>query len=584
MVKKLLLLLGLICAAFFFWRGTAHAQLSNLWMFNGTLQPVVSTWPVEARIFSGATISSITLKNCTSIGGSSTGALVCLSSGTGFGTGNVVAIGDRKYVNVGGDTMTGGLTINLNTGYLALRIIQTISGSVIHAEKGLSTSGSLSIEGTNSGAFIRGYGLATDCDTATTSKLLWDSTLGRFSCGTDTDTNTTYTAAKGLTLVGTAFQMNAAMTGTSLKVSGTVSGALAVFSNYHTCTLKTGGTGNVICGSDLNSDLFNTGSLLSKTEGKYVNIGGDTMTGALTIDLTSGYLGLKIIETASGARIHAEQGLSSSGTLVFEGAASGSSLYLASSLRGIGLTDCDGATSLVQWDTTSGRFSCATGSFTPEVGTLSFSGAVVRLGNTQWVNQSGDTMTGALTINLTSGFLGLNVKQTISGSIVHASLALTSSGNITAERTISGALVTSTTVSGSVIRFNQLSVRKLHYELFATGSTIATGSGKMMISISDPTMTGYILKTAHLVVQTAGTTNTTSVQIRNNTRGNCKLFSTVISIDSAEVGSDTAATPYVINSSCAQVGGYDRLLVDLQSVSTTAPKGSMQLHLEYFKP
>ena len=31
----------------------------------------------------------------------------------------------------------------------------------------------------------RGGGLTTDCDTALTSKLLWDATTGQFSCGTD---------------------------------------------------------------------------------------------------------------------------------------------------------------------------------------------------------------------------------------------------------------------------------------------------------------------------------------------------------------------------------------------------------------
>lgn len=36
-----------------------------------------------------------------------------------------------------------------------------------------------------------GGGLLSDCDTAATSKLLWDTTTGRFSCGTDTDTGIT---------------------------------------------------------------------------------------------------------------------------------------------------------------------------------------------------------------------------------------------------------------------------------------------------------------------------------------------------------------------------------------------------------
>ena len=42
------------------------------------------------------------------------------------------------------------------------------------------------------------------------------------------------------------------------------------------------------------------------------------MTGALTIDLTTGYLGLRVIQTASGSIFHAEKALTSSGLIVVE--------------------------------------------------------------------------------------------------------------------------------------------------------------------------------------------------------------------------------------------------------------------------
>ena len=81
----------------------------------------------------------------------------------------------------------------------------------------------LDVAGAISGSFVyatrsfSGAGLS-DCDTAGTSKLLWDATTGRFSCGTDTDTNTTYTAGQGLNLNGAnAFALNATVTGSVIR-------------------------------------------------------------------------------------------------------------------------------------------------------------------------------------------------------------------------------------------------------------------------------------------------------------------------------------------------------------------------------
>jgi hypothetical protein len=135
-----------------------------------------------------------------------------------------------------------------------------------------------------------------------------------------------------------------------------------------------------------------------------------------------------------------------------------------------------------------------------------------------------------------------------------------------------------------MLRYKAMSPYRVQLELFASGSTVKVGSGMMMFTVADPNMSGAYLKSAHLSVQQAGVTNTTSVQIRNAAKGNRKLFSTPISVDSAETGSDTAAAGYVIDAANKDIGAYDRLLIDIPSVSTTIPRGSVQLFLEFYKP
>ena len=51
------------------------------------------------------------------------------------------------------------------------------------------------------------------------------------------------------------------------------------------------------------------------------------------------------------------------------------------------------------------------------------------------------------------------------------------------------------------------------------------------------------------------------------------MLSTKLTIDSAETGSDTAATPAVIDTSNDDVSENDLLRVDVDAVQTTAAKG-----------
>lgn len=220
----------------------------------------------------------------------------------------------------------------------SLYVGETASGTDIHATTGLTSSGNLVWEGTASGSQIRGLGL-TDCDTGSTSKLLWDTTNGVFSCGTDTDTNTTYNAAQGLTLANGFFNLNAALTGTSLSIYGTSSGRIfnamdelrssgslvvegaatfgsTVSLNNVTYTFPSGdGAANTVLTTNAAGTL--TWSNVFRVAGQ--GLTADTQAVRLS-DSFSG-TSLEIMGVSSGRILHAQDTLESSGTLVVNGTA-----------------------------------------------------------------------------------------------------------------------------------------------------------------------------------------------------------------------------------------------------------------------
>ncbi|MBI5155678.1 hypothetical protein HZA45_00230, partial [Candidatus Peregrinibacteria bacterium] len=144
--------------------------------------------------------------------------------------------------------------------------------------------------------------------------------------------------------------------------------------------------------------------------------------------------------TISGALVTANT-LASSGSLVWEGTATGANMIVSGQFSGVGLTDCDdGTNSKLLWDTTTKRFSCGTDQ--GGGGGISYAQA-----EGMFVNQGGDTMTGALTISVTNGTLntlGMKIVNTLSGAIIHAEKQLTSSGIVVIKQSSlmgSGALV-----------------------------------------------------------------------------------------------------------------------------------------------
>lgn len=104
---------------------------------------------------------------------------------------------------------------------------------------------------------------------------------------------------------------------------------------------------------------------------------------------------------------------------------------------------------------------------------------------------------------------------------------------------------------------------------FATDN--ATGDGKFYFHIPS-VLNGMNLVGVHAEVITAGTTGTEDIQIHNVT-GAADMLSTKLTIDSGETGSDTAATPAVIDTANDDVATNDLLRVDIDAVQTTAAKG-----------
>lgn len=113
--------------------------------------------------------------------------------------------------------------------------------------------------------------------------------------------------------------------------------------------------------------------------------------------------------------------------------------------------------------------------------------------------------------------------------------------------------------------------RTVQIQAFEATTNTATGDGKAYFVVP-PSLNGYNLTAVHARVITAGTTNTTDIQIANVTDG-VDMLSTKLTIDSAETGSDTAATPAVIDATKDDVVSYNLLRIDVDAVSTTPAKG-----------
>jgi hypothetical protein len=112
--------------------------------------------------------------------------------------------------------------------------------------------------------------------------------------------------------------------------------------------------------------------------------------------------------------------------------------------------------------------------------------------------------------------------------------------------------------------------RVVGIQVFDSATNTSTGDGKAFFRVPS-VMNGWNLVAVAASVYTAGTTNTTDIQIRNKTQ-TADMLSTKLTIDSAETDSSTA-TPAVINASEDDVATGDVIAIDVDAVSTTPAQG-----------
>lgn len=158
----------------------------------------------------------------------------------------------------------------------------------------------------------------------------------------------------------------------------------------------------------------------------------------------------------------------------------------------------------------------------------------------------------------------------ITNTTIDATAATTSAQGIselattaeTSTGTDTGRTVTPDGLAGSVFGEKNVVIQ------VTDGTTdVATGDGKAYFCVPS-SLNGMDLVRAQAVVVTAGTTNATTVMIANKTDG-VDMLSGAISIASA----GTVGTVGTINTSTDDVATNDVLRIDVDSVSTTAPKG-----------
>ena len=114
-------------------------------------------------------------------------------------------------------------------------------------------------------------------------------------------------------------------------------------------------------------------------------------------------------------------------------------------------------------------------------------------------------------------------------------------------------------------------IRYFQITVFDATSTVTTGDGKAYFHI--PTgLNGMNLVYAHGMVVTAGTTNSTTVQINNVTQ-TADMLTALIEIETGETGSDTSAPGVTIDTANDDVATNDVLRIDVDTASSTAPLG-----------
>jgi hypothetical protein len=107
--------------------------------------------------------------------------------------------------------------------------------------------------------------------------------------------------------------------------------------------------------------------------------------------------------------------------------------------------------------------------------------------------------------------------------------------------------------------------------VFDGTTSVSTGDGKAYFVVPDE-ITGTNLTRIAATVIIAGTTNSTTISILNVTDAQ-EMLSVSMDIETGEYSTRTSATPGTIDPAHKDVVTGDVLSINVDAVSTTAPKG-----------
>jgi cytoskeletal protein CcmA (bactofilin family) len=308
--------------------------------------------------------------------------------------------------------MTGQLVVDITgggAGTLGLKVINTLSGAIIHAEKSLSSSGSLYVENLIS--------IGGDDNSAQNPYL----DVRRSSTGIDGMFRFFTTNSEiwrfGMRNDGTnSFRFQDGSTNVVTIEDGGRSNALYIANTNHVGTVGIGT-------ADPKATLEVIGSISGArlTISNNANISGSLV--VLNNIVARGNLSGSTLTVSSSASI--------SGSLLVKNSITSKGSLSGVTIAGFNLGSCNSVSQKLLYNYSTQKFECGT----DRSGTNT--GNILQIGDARYVKKSGDTMTGAL-----------NVRATLSGSRLvidgnaNVSGALLVKGNITSRGTISGALIT----------------------------------------------------------------------------------------------------------------------------------------------
>ena len=141
----------------------------------------------------------------------------------------------------------------------------------------------------------------------------------------------------------------------------------------------------------------------------------------------------------------------------------------------------------------------------------------------------------------------------------------------TAAEVTTGSDATRSVSPDSLAESSIFGVKEVSCQVIAYATNVTTGDGKFYYVVPS-SLNGMNLVGVHGRAITAGTTGTMDVQIANVT-DTVDMLSTKLTWDSTEAGTNTAATPVVIDTTKDDVATNDLLRIDVDAAQTTPAQG-----------